>query len=153
MKTMYLLPHATKKWGWILLIPGMILGIAYLTDAAWLPEWKVFVPRLFGDHFPDGLFTGDQKNNIVDELLYLFLMASTLMIAFSRCREEDEYIRHLRMESLLWAVWVNTLLLTVCTLFVFDMAYFHVMVVNLFSTMWLFVARFHWKYARLNHAL
>jgi hypothetical protein len=71
-------------------------------------------------------------NNVLDELLTLIIVISGLMASFSREPIEDELIAKLRMDSLTTSLYINYGILLLATLFVYELTYFHVMVVQLF---------------------
>ena len=58
-----------------------------------------------------------QTNNFTDELGGILLIIGLLLIAFSKEKDEDERISRVRLESLLWATLVNSILLIFCILF------------------------------------
>ncbi len=49
------------------------------------------------------------QEDMFSELVYCLTFTSLYMIAFSKERVEDEYVEHLRMRSLVWALKVNTI--------------------------------------------
>ena len=48
------------------------------------------------------------------------------------------------MESLIWATYVNYLVLLVAILLLFDFTFFNVMVCNMFTVLIFFIVRFHY---------
>lgn len=58
---------------------------------------------------------------------------------------EDEYISSIRLKALTWSIYVNYGLVLRATLLIFGMAYFHVMILHLFSLIILFNLRFQYK--------
>jgi hypothetical protein len=65
------------------------------------------------------------------------------MIAFSKEKVEDERINTLRLESLLWAVYINTILLILAIIFLYGEAFLQVMTYNICTPLILFIARFN----------
>ena len=93
----------------------------------------------------DGNFLFDlHSNNFTDEIAGTALIAGLLMIAFSRERFEDERTLQLRLEALLWSVYVNSVLIILAIIFCYNMLFLEVMVYNICSTLLIFIARFHW---------
>ncbi|HEY4651381.1 MAG TPA: hypothetical protein VIG72_08200 [Pontibacter sp.] len=93
MKTRYLFPHRYKILGWILLVPALIVGaLAILSDCA-IFELDTTVFALY-----DGRIFEKAKafrligNNIFDELVAITAIVGGLLAAFSREKDEDEYI-------------------------------------------------------------
>ena len=66
-----------------------------------------------------------------------------MMVGFSKEKNEDEYIANLRLSSLMWAVWVNYVLLLLCFIFVYGMGFLHVMIYNMFTVLIIFIGRFN----------
>jgi hypothetical protein len=48
------------------------------------------------------------------------------------------------MESIIWATYVNYGVLLLAVIFVFDIAFFNVMIVNMFTILIFFILRFHY---------
>lgn len=131
MKSKYLLPHVYKKIGWFITIPLLLIGIllfplgeklTFLRSPTWL------------DTFP-GQYT--------DEVIAAGLIIGMLLIAFSREKNEDEYINKIRLESLQISVLINYLLLIICILVVYDVEFLAVMTYNMFTILLLFIIRFN----------
>lgn len=145
MKTNYLFPNAFKRIGWLLLLPSLLAGIVYLIlGEIEGPEWNVFAfwtEELFGAQ----RYFVVVENVVVDEFIAIGLLLGSVFVALSKEKEEDEFIMRIRLESLVWALYWNYGVLLVAILFVYDMPFFWVMTVNMFSPLLLFVARFRWK--------
>lgn len=139
-----LLPHRYKKVGWFLLIPGVIAGIILIIgdfDLEWL-KMKTFV--LFDHHLFNKTGPGITEVNVTNTLVGSVCLIGAMMVAFSKEIIEDEYINKLRLSSLLWAVWINYVVLLLCMILVYDMAFFSVMIYNMFTVLLLFILRFHY---------
>ena len=146
----FLLPHRWKPLGWGLLLLGGVLGFLFLLgydDISWL---NVKVPMLLHVGLDlslsnESLNPSFQENNILDELALVFLIIGALVAAFAKVEVEDEYTLQLRLESLVWATYVNYGILLLGVLFVYDLSFFWVMVFNTFTLLIFFLVRFHWK--------
>lgn len=151
MKSNYLFPSKFKKIGWILLIPSVILGIINLFfeyEPSFL-DWKVpafFVDKLSGKN----TFFGFVENNLLNEIIGIFIIVSAILVAFSKEISEDEYISKIRLESLVWAVYVNYGILIVAFLFIYDLSFFWVMTFNMFTILLFFIIRFQWQISKLK---
>lgn len=84
------------------------------------------------------------KNNISDEIASVLIIVGGILVSFSKTKEEDEYISKIRMESLIWATYVNCLILIVAIIFVFDLSFLNVMIYNMY-TLFFFMIRFHYE--------
>jgi hypothetical protein len=150
MTQVLLLPHRYKKIGWIILIPAAVIGIILLIgdfETEWLTT-RVFA--FFSDEIRSGEFEIGKSTfafidaDITNTVVGVLFLAGALLTAFSRERQEDEYIEKIRLSSLLWAVWVNYLLLLLAFIFVYGFAFLNVMIYNMFTILIIFIARFNY---------
>jgi len=72
------------------------------------------------------------------------LIISLFFIAFSKEKNEDEFIAKIRLESLLWATYINYAVLIIAILFVYGGSAFWVLVYNIFTILLFFIIRFNW---------
>ncbi len=145
MKSKYLFSHKLKPLGWILFSIGIVLGIILLINNFDYPDWEVKVFSLIGsnDSFSTTKGFNWSLNNISDEVASILIIVGGILVSFSKTKEEDEYIAKIRMESLIWATYVNYIILVLAIIFVFDMAFFNVMIFNMFTILFFFIIRFH----------
>lgn len=144
MQTNLLFPYRFKKAGWMLLIPGLLMGLLFFIFDDAPGEFELPVLSLFDS----GLFSSSvdffklTKNNIFDEIACILILTGGILVAFSKEKTEDEYIARLRLESLVWACYVNYAILFLTLLFVFDLTFFWVLVLNMFTILLLFILKF-----------
>lgn len=152
MKTNYLFGYRCKRIGWALFIPGLIIGVLTLIvriDQEQLSFLEIPVFALVDDQlFEDKVVFEWTKNNILDEMGSLLFIIGGILIAFSRQKNEDELISKIRLESLIWATYINYGILLFAIIFLFGMAFWHVMVYNMFSLLIFFMIRFNWALYR-----
>jgi hypothetical protein len=145
MKTNYLFPNRFKKIGWLLFIPGILLGIVYLIYQS---DISLFDIKVFAIAekviFNDADFFTISENNVLDEISSILLIIGALLIAFSKEKTEDEFISKIRLESLVWATYINYAILILAIIFVYDMTFFWVLVFNMFTLLVFFLIRFNW---------
>jgi len=147
MKSRFLFSHKYKPLGWFLFIIGSIFGVILLIYDFEFPSWEVNVFPLIGD---SGFLSNGNpafswsKNDIVDEITGLLIIIGGILVAFSETDDEDEFISKIRMDSLIWATYVNYIVLIIAMLLVFDFAFFNVMIVNMFTILFFFIIRFHY---------
>ena len=146
MKVNYLFPNKYKKIGWLIFIPSIIIGlVAHIL--VYEPDFLDFkVPAVF---FTDGLVFKLLKTNILNEVYGILIIISSLLVGFSKEKLEDEYISKIRLESLVWAVYVNYGILLISFLFFFDEAFLEIMIFNMFTVLLFFIIRFHWQISKL----
>ena len=152
MNTNYLFPYKFKKVGWLVLIPSAILGLIILFSE-YSPDFFNFrVPAIIIDDFlfAEKKLFGMIENNILDEILGVLVIISSILVAFSKEKIEDEFISKIRMESLVWAVYVNYGVLLLCMLFLYDFSFLWVMIFNMFTVLIFFIVRFNWQISKLK---
>ncbi len=139
MKTNFLFPYRFKKIGWIIFIPSAVLGFLYL----------------FFDFTPDilsakALFIDSKdmfsmsNNNLIDEISGVLIITGLLMIAFSKEKNEDEYISKIRLESLVRAVYINYIILIIGMIFIYGTNFLFLLIFNMFTILIFFIIRFKW---------
>ena len=151
MKLNYLFPNKYKKIGWLILIPSAIIGLITLI-LDFEPNYLDFnVPAIFiNEFFGDNHFIGIVNNNVLNEILGVLIILSSLLVAFSKEKSEDEYISKIRLESLVWAVYLNYAILLISFLFIFDLSFLWVMIFNMFTILLFFIIRFNWQISKLK---
>lgn len=146
MKSRFLFPHRFKVYGWIIAIPSIILGLLILLND-FIFEFltvKLSFKYYFTDSFTKTL--NDKQVsvlNFTDEIATIGSIIGLIFIAFSRLKFEDEYVQKTRLESLQWAIYVNFSFLIIATIFIYDTAYFDVLVLNMFTPLVFFIIRFY----------
>lgn len=153
MKLKFLFPNKFKKIGWLILIPSAIIGLVVLIYE-YEPSFLDFnVPAIFVDEIilsdSKRLF-GIVNNNILNEILGILIIISSLLVAFSKEKLDDEYISKIRLESLVWAVYVNYGILLFSFLFIYDFSFLWVMIFNMFTVLLFFIIRFNWQISILK---
>jgi len=139
-----LLPNRFKLIGWIILIPTTILGVLLS-----LNDFNVFSikAKTFAFLFDKGLGQttsfGIIETDLTNTIIGILFIIGAMLVGFSKEKIEDEFIAKLRLSSLLWAVWVNYILLFFCFLFIYDSFFFNVMIYNMFTVLIIFIARFN----------
>jgi hypothetical protein len=151
MKRKYLFPNKYKRIGWLILIPSIIIGLIVFIQE-YEPSFLDFnVPAVFIGQSSEGeSFMRIVKNNILNEILMVLIIISSLFVAFSKEKIEDEYISKIRLESLVWAVYVNYGVLLLSSLFIFDISFLFIMIFNMFTVLIFFIIRFNLQIYRLK---
>lgn len=133
MKSVLLLPHRFRLWGWILIVPSTLLLIAVLMYEYSVPFLKLSQPV----HAANLL---DFNNyDLSDEFTVLLVFASLFMIAFSKEKVEDEYIRAIRLKALQISVYVNYLVLVIGIVSFYGLNFLYVLYGNLFTILIIFI--------------
>lgn len=145
MNLKYLFPNSFKKIGWILLVPGLVLGVHVLITEITPPffDWTVFAL------IEQQIFEGTRyfqfiETNVYNEIIGLMVIFGLMFAAFSREKDEDEFIAKVRMESLVWATYVNYGILVLSIIFLFEMTFMWVFIFNMFTILIFFLIRYYW---------
>ncbi|OOG74887.1 hypothetical protein [Algoriphagus sp. A40] len=145
MLTKILLSHRFQKLGWFLFLPFAVLLFAnnYLDfNMGWL-EFPVREGSLFED----------SKENFTNEIAMIGVFVSLFLIAFSREKEEDEFIQKLRLDSLLVACYTNTFILIIGTMLFYGFGFLEFMGYNMFTIQLIFIGRFRWVLHKQRQSL
>ncbi len=142
MKTLLLLPYSYKRVGYILAIPFFVLGIAWLLWNFTF-SWLEYHPAERG-------VLSYLNGNFTDELAAIGLIMGLFFIAFSKEKVEDEAISFFRLEALHWAVYANYAVLLLSIIFCYGSLFFTLMTINLFTVLFIFIARFRYVLYQYN---
>jgi uncharacterized protein YacL len=145
MKSKFLFSHKYKPLGWFLFLTGMVLGTVLLLNDIEYPNWEIQVFPLISENdiFSNPAFELS-SNNVSDEIASILVIIGGILVSFSKTKDEDEYISKIRMDSLIWATYVNYFVLILAILFVFDLSFFNVLIYNMFTVLLFFMLRFHY---------
>lgn len=139
MKKQFLFPNQFKAIGWVLLLPSLALGIASL-------HFDYEFAFLDSKIRTDQGFFGSQLENFTNEIAGILILCSLMFIGFSRLKIEDEYTMKIRLDSLLWGVYINYGLIFLSIMFLYGEDFFTVMVYNLYTLLIIYILRFHYYY-------
>lgn len=147
----FLFPHAYKRLGWMVLIPSLLVGFVVLVLNYEPSAFDFQMPAIFIDEFfgKKALF-GTVENNILNEIMGVLIIIGALLVGFSKEKMEDEFIAKIRLESLVWSVYVNYGVLLFAFLFIYDLSFLWVMIFNMFTLLLFFIVRFHWQLQKLK---
>ena len=153
MMTNYLFSNRFKKIGWVLFIPSLVGAILI---SIYEPEFDFLNLKAFAI-FNDDFFNSKRffyliDNNLADEILCVLLIVGGILVAFSKEKIEDEMVTKIRLESLVWATYVNYAVLLVCVIFIYGMPFLTVMMYNMFTLLFFFIVRFYWMIYKTSKA-
>ncbi|HMK03046.1 MAG TPA: hypothetical protein VK489_02600 [Ferruginibacter sp.] len=145
MSDKLLLPNAYKPIGWGLLIPATIVGLMLILSDFDELGLKMKVFAIFNNELTGpGRWFSVIKTDIVNTIVGILFIVGAMFVGFSKEKKEDEFISKIRLKSLLWAVWVNYVLLILGFLLVYNMAFLNVMMYNMFTVLIIFITRFNY---------
>ena len=154
MKLNYLFPHKYKKIGWIILLPAAVMGLISMNYDLEPEVLDMNVPAILINEIMGHLFFFRmEEDNILNEIIGVALILSLLMVAFSKEKQEDELIAKIRLESLVWATYVNYAVLLFSMIFIYGMSFLWVMIFNMFTILLFFIIRFSWQVNKLNKSM
>jgi hypothetical protein len=141
---LYLFPNSLKKPGWIILSSGIALSIIiFLFQSKF--ELPAYMPAIYYQRFGvhnSGWFKIIYDKSILDEIAGLLLIVGALFVTLSKEKVEDEYIMKIRLESLLWALIANSILLIIAIFAFYGSDFFLVMNINIVSLLLLFLFKY-----------
>lgn len=149
-----LFPARFRPVGWVILV----LGLAHVAFNAFtdFSEWSFLeftVPRFpwssdlntfLAPEQDNTSFISSRKENFTNELIALLILIGSVLVAFTKEKIEDEYLVHLRLSALVWAVYVNAGITAVAVLFLYGFTFLHFMMFNLVALLLIFIARYHY---------
>ena len=149
MKSKFLFPTWCAIVGYLLAIPGFILGYLYTIKDYEIPGFG------FKMREKDGLFQ-QAFENFTNELAIFLVIGGLVLIAFSKDKKEDELSAKLRLNSLYWSIMIYYILYIVGYLYtvIFGEILFigdHFTEMNLFTPLVIFIFRYNYlKYINME---
>ncbi len=138
MNKNYLFPRRFRVIGWV-------LAIAAVAAFFLLKNWFFKMPALYYDAFfedeAEKGFFQMARSGILTLAMPVFTIG-LLFIGFSKEKVEDEFVGHIREQSLVWATYVTAALFILATLFIAGVAYTYVPYLVFFVFLILFIVKF-----------
>ena len=160
MNTKLLFPHRYKKVGWLLLVPGLLLTIVSLIAMLFPNDsWTVKHLNFLGESMlttkwiyisdfhkvlPLQTDFGFSGEDLMNEIIMTFVTIGFLLVAFSKEKQEDEYIATVRAESLIWGFYVNIIYFLIGIWLVYGGDFWTFLYWSLVIPPVVFLVRFHW---------
>ncbi|HSO77135.1 MAG TPA: hypothetical protein VLQ76_01085, partial [Bacteroidales bacterium] len=154
MKTKMLLPNYLKRVGWMLLVPSTLLGLFILISDYEFGFLDAIVFTFYsGTLMEEPHFFTLIKANLTGTIIGILFLIGAVFVAFSKEKSEDEFIAGVRLESLLWATYINYGVLIFCFIFFYEFEFLYVMIFNMFTILIFFIIRFYYMLYRANKSL
>lgn len=161
MKKSYLFPTYFKKIGWIITLPLLLyILISIIFDLNW--DFNFYMPAvyydpnivtsLFGNNKESG-FLAIAETSFFTTLFPIIIVIGLSFIAFSKNKNEDEYISKIREQSLVWSMIVGYFIFILFTLFIYGTPYISVVIYDIYIFLILFVCKFNFELYRLKKSL
>ncbi len=146
-----LFSHKAQKPGILLFLSSGLVGITHIITQYELPILNVPVFSLVtSELLGKKEYCSIQNTNITSTLLGVLFIVGGLLAGFSKVKQEDEYIRSMRLSALLWAVMLNYGILLLAFLLIYGLDFISIMVYNMFTTLIFFNLRFHYLLYRAS---
>ena len=152
MKTNYLFPNYVKTPALIVFVISLLFGL-YLTFINSELDFLKIPVSLIPFEFNDSPFSSSDYYNMNFTIDGILLIISSILLAFSKEKEEDEYIAKIRLESLVWATYINYGLLLLAFVLIYNFSFFSVMMYNMFTLLIIFLVRFNFYKFKLQKSL
>ncbi len=144
-----LLPYRVKGFGWAILTVGVAVGTLILL-AEMLSYLSESTPAL--ESFTR-ILENDNVVRILNNAALIGSLAGAVLVGCSKEKFEDEMICVIRLNSLLQAFYLYIVAMCVAALFIYDFAFFYVMMVGLVAMPLLFVIIYRVRLYRLKKSL
>jgi hypothetical protein len=145
----FLLPYKFKLAGIALLVPAITLIIIRFYFGVKL---DLFTFKVFALHSSYLNLKSFQliDNHFSEEIGGILLLISIVFICLSKEKNESEKLDELRLKSLITAIYVNTIFLILCFLFVFGFGFVKILIVNIYLPFILFFLFFQYSKYKIN---
>jgi cell division protein FtsW (lipid II flippase) len=139
MKPQILLPYWCRYLGWGLVIAHIPISV--------IGRKNGMVNPFDNPTANTGLFAGEHLFFICTTLL---MSLGLFLVAFASEKIEDEQIKHIRLNSLRWAIYINYLILIISLVFINDTG--HLLELNLWVPLFFFIIFFQMNIFILNRS-
>jgi hypothetical protein len=165
MNTLKLLPRRYRYFGLALILPATVIFCFYPEIILGDSGGKSYFINFFDTHLiaivdknyvdlkPEYSFFTPVKNNVLNEILLVMMVLGSYLVAFAKVKEEDEFTRQMRIESMVKALLINLSLLLIANFFVFGFDFLFVLNAQLFSYLLIFSIIFALKVRKQKKAL
>lgn len=142
MKSKFLFPTWCNIVGFLMAIPGFILGYLYTFNNYEIPRFG------FKMRETDG-FIQKAFENFTNELAIFLVIGGLILIAFSKGKKEDELSAKLRLNSLYWSIMIYYVLYIIGYLYsviIGEIPFIgdHLVEINLFTPLVIFIGRYNY---------
>ena len=150
MKTKFLFPNKFNRIGLILLCLSILITLFFGINGEnkLLTKVPVFYVYDSGPFLQDitnkSPIMGFKYDDIRFELSITLFVLGCLLVGFSKLKSEDEFTIKLRLESLLWAMYINYAIFLFAVIFIYGMFFIQIPLLSTLAFLVIFIARFYY---------
>lgn len=157
MKKSYLFPTYFKKIGWIIVLSTLLFVLLDIILEKDL-NFKFKALAIIDDSIRIGLPDKDTfftiaETSFLTTLFPVLIIVGFVFIAFSKEKNEDEYISKIREQSLVWSVLVTCLILVIAIIFIYGTTAFYVFWLDFLLFFLVFVIKFRVEIFRFKRSI
>lgn len=153
MKKNYLFPNSFKIVGLMLTIIALLAAIVY---AIWFNECRIKMPSIYYDGVFELFHSNETKGFFVIatcsplSIILPILTIGLIFLGFSKEKVEDEFVKSVREQSLVWATYNSAILFIIFTLTIYGSTYLYVIYSIFFIFLILFIIKFRIELHKAN---
>ena len=138
----HLLSYRFKYLGFGSLMAGCIM--AYLViNMNFKPDFlDVPVFAIYSSYLNKVIF-GITQTNFADEMAIILLLFGLILVAISKQKLEKDHYMKMRVNALIWSVFLNTVLMVVAALTFFGTGYLIILLINTLSQLAIYLILFN----------
>ncbi len=157
MKKTFLFPTCFRKIGWIISIITLlyfVIGWIFFPDNF---DFKFTMPAIVAlgeiiNFSSDRVYFVFTETSFMTTLFPVLMIFGFIFIAFSRERNEDEYVSKIRERALVWSVMVTCVVLILAILLIYGLDAFYVFWFDFLFFLLMFVIKFRIDIFRFNRS-
>lgn len=157
MKKTFLFPSYFRKIGWIISITTLLyllIGLIFFADDF---DFKFIMPAIVAlgeiiNFSPETAYFVFTETSFTTTLFPVLMIIGFVFMAFSRERNEDEYVSKIRERALVWSVLATCVVLILSILLIYGLSAFYVFCFDFLFFLLLFVIKFRIDIFRFNRS-
>ena len=157
MKKTFLFPSYFKKIGWVISIITLLyvlIGVIFFEDNF---NFSFIMPAIVAlgeiiNFSPEKVYFVLTETSFITTLFPVLMIIGFVFIAFSKEKNEDEYVSKIRERALVWSVLVTCVILIIAILLVYGVDAFTIFWFDFLFFLLLFVVKFRIDIFRFNRS-
>ena len=157
MKRTFLFPACFRKIGWIITIVTLlylVIGLIFFADDF---DFKFKMPAIVAlgeilNFNADNIYFVLTETSFMTTLFPVLMIIGFVFIAFSKEKNEDEYVSIIREKALVWSVLVTSMVLILAILLIYGLTALYVFWFDFLFFLLMFVIKFRIDIFRFNRS-